>query len=138
MWVKLKHYKTGESRKLSPRRTGPWTIVEKLPNGVNFKVSNDSTKAQQVFHHDRLSPVKTSEELDSRIVDPGRARAKKDAPGQPKLPAETDTDETESDSGDDVDSANPDDADDDEPRYPRRVRFPRQIEGAIPWDVVQI
>ena len=42
VWVKLKHYKTGESRKLSPRRSGPWTVIQKLPSGVNFKVKNDS------------------------------------------------------------------------------------------------
>ena len=43
-WLKVKHYKTGENRKLSPRKTGPWTILEKLPNGVNFRVINDLSK----------------------------------------------------------------------------------------------
>ena len=36
--IKYKHYKTGENRKLAPRRGGPWIVLEKLPNGVNFKV----------------------------------------------------------------------------------------------------
>ena len=55
VWVKVKHYKTGENRKLAPRRDGPWTIVDKLPNGVNFRVEN-SRKQQKTVHHDRLSP----------------------------------------------------------------------------------
>ena len=42
-WLKKKYYKTGENRKLSPRRTGPWTIVDKMPNGVNFRVRNNSS-----------------------------------------------------------------------------------------------
>ena len=138
VWVKLKHYKTGESRKLSPRRTGPWTIVEKLPNGVNFKVSNDSTRAQQVFHHDRLSPVKTSEDLDPRAVNPGMHGTKKNSIRQPQRPAVTESDETDSDSGDDAGPESSNDSDNAEPRYPRRVRVPRQIDGAIPWDAVRI
>ena len=56
VWLKAKHYKTGENRKLAPRRDGPWTIVEKLPNGVNFRIEN-SLKERKVVHHDRLVPV---------------------------------------------------------------------------------
>ena len=40
VWLKTKHYKTGENRKLAPRRNGPWTIREQLPNGVNFRIEN--------------------------------------------------------------------------------------------------
>ena len=58
-WLKKKYYKSGENKKLSPRKTGPWTIMEKLPNGVNFKIKNDSTGVTQNVHHDRLIPVKT-------------------------------------------------------------------------------
>ena len=58
VWVKMKYYKVGEHRKLSPRRSGPWTIREKLPNGLNFKVTNDSSKSEKIIHHDRLSPAK--------------------------------------------------------------------------------
>ena len=56
VWLKTKHNKTGECRKLAPRRNGPWTIVEKLPNGVNFKIRNKSNETK-VVHHDRLLPV---------------------------------------------------------------------------------
>ena len=30
VWLKRKHYKTGESKKLSPRKSGPWEIIETL------------------------------------------------------------------------------------------------------------
>ena len=59
VWLKVKYYKTGENRKLAPRRGGPWTIVEKLPNGVNFRIRNDSSAEMKVVHHDRLSPVRS-------------------------------------------------------------------------------
>ena len=36
--LKVKHYNTGENKKLAPRVT--WTIVEKLPNGVTFRIEN--------------------------------------------------------------------------------------------------
>ena len=42
-WLKKKYYKTGENRKLSPRKTGPWTIIDKMQNGVNFRVRNNAT-----------------------------------------------------------------------------------------------
>ena len=61
--MKVKYYKTGENRKLSPRRNGPWVIVEKLPNGVNFKIKNENSNETTVVHHDRLSPVKDNEKL---------------------------------------------------------------------------
>ena len=38
VWLKAKYYKTGENRKLAPRRGGPWTVLRKLPNGVNFEI----------------------------------------------------------------------------------------------------
>ena len=58
VWLKRKSYQTGESRKLSPRKTGPWEIIEKLSNGVNFRIKNNSTGKSLVVHHDRLIPVK--------------------------------------------------------------------------------
>ena len=60
VWLKVKQYKTGENRKLAPRRDGPWTIVEKLPNGVNFCIEN-SLKERKVVHHDHLVPVVQNE-----------------------------------------------------------------------------
>ncbi len=56
VWLKVKHYKTGENRKLAPRRNGPGTVKRKLPNGVGFEIENDR-KEIKVVHNDRLSPV---------------------------------------------------------------------------------
>ena len=56
VWLKVKLYKTGENRKLAPRRNGSWVVVRKLPNGVNFEIEN-SKKEVKIVHHDRLSPV---------------------------------------------------------------------------------
>ena len=66
--MKRKHFKTGENRKLSSRRSCPWIVIEKLPNGVNFRVVNDSTKALKVVHHDRLSPVKSNHQQYTSMV----------------------------------------------------------------------
>ena len=61
VWLKVKHYKTGENRKLSPRRTGPWVVVDKMPNGVNFRIRNNSE--EKVVHHDRIYPVRDSSSM---------------------------------------------------------------------------
>ena len=53
VWLKTKHYKSGENRKLAPHRNEPWIVLQKLPNGVNFRVEN-SRKEQKVVHHDHL------------------------------------------------------------------------------------
>ena len=56
VWLKVKYYKTGENRKLAPRRTGLWKVIQKLPNGVNFEIEN-SNGDKKVVHHDRLVSV---------------------------------------------------------------------------------
>ena len=58
MWLKVKFYKTGENCKLVPRRNGPWTVIRKLPNGVNFEKANNKTQERKILHHDRLTPCK--------------------------------------------------------------------------------
>ncbi len=55
--VKTKYYKTGENKKLSSRRKGKWTIVDKLLNGANFRIENYSTNNKKVVHHNRLTPL---------------------------------------------------------------------------------
>ena len=123
VWLKMKYFKTGESKKLAPRKSGPWTIEEKLGNGVNFKIKRDSTKKEMVVHHDRLIPIRNL-----------------------PIPASTPVYElsgTDSDDESDDDVTHQDEPDDDvnhqqinSPRYPRRNRVQRQIEGAIPWDAI--
>ena len=50
--LKVKFYKTGENRKLAPRRGGPWVLVRKLPNGVNFEIKNIATREVIIVHQD--------------------------------------------------------------------------------------
>ena len=38
VWVKNKFFKSGVSKKLAPRKSGPWTVKEILQNGVDFKL----------------------------------------------------------------------------------------------------
>ena len=58
VWLKTKHYKSCEHRKLSPQRNGPGRVLEKLPNGVNFRFINDQSRQSIIVHHDRLSPIR--------------------------------------------------------------------------------
>lgn len=139
VWLKVKHYKTGENRKLAPRRTGPWTVVSKLPNGVNFKIRNDKSREEKIVHHDRISPIK-GELCKSNTV--------------PEIPdrqqsSSSETDETDSESSDDYEpSSNSDEENDsneetdtdnqEEVRFPRRVRTQREIPGTIPWSAIRL
>ena len=64
VWLKKRHLKPGENRKLSPRKSGPWKVICKKPNGVNFEIEN-AKKKRQVVHHDRLAPYIQGKEADS-------------------------------------------------------------------------
>ena len=57
VWLRNKSFKGGESAKLAPRRSGPWTVVDILPNGRNFRIRNDSNSKVVVVHHDRIEPL---------------------------------------------------------------------------------
>ena len=47
-----------------------WTIGhEKLPNGVNFCIVNDSTKNEKIVCHDQLTPVKENKILNQPRCD---------------------------------------------------------------------
>ena len=48
VWLKMKHYESGENPKFSPSRSGPWTIMDKLLNRVNFLIVNDPTKNEKL------------------------------------------------------------------------------------------
>ena len=54
-WLKPHNYKPGENKKLSPCNTGPWTIIEKCQNGVNFRITNERHR-HKLVHHDSLVP----------------------------------------------------------------------------------
>ena len=123
VWLKKKNFKVGESRKLSPRKTGPWTIRNKMTNGVTYQIENDSTKKTLVVHHDRMERVKRNKS-NSAIRDDQNESDQYDS----------DISSSETEREESVDEMKPNV----EPRYPTRVRTQRMIEGAIPWDAVQL
>ena len=133
VWLKKKYYKTDENRKLSPWKTGPWKIIELLPNGVNFKIRNVSNGSKQIVHHDRITPVKSSTEKMKNTVPDA-------APDAEITSNETSSDESED--NDDVNEMEQVNGDDNDTgfanRYPVGDRTQRQIEGAIPWDAIAI
>ena len=136
VWLKIKHYKSGETRKLSPRRTGPWTVVQKLPNGVNFEIQNDTTKEKKIVHHDRLSPAKVGE------IEPDASSESIPVPRRVNVPVRTTnySSESESEISDSdvevgVDGGVPAG---EARRYPQRQRIQRRIPGTVPWDQVNL
>ena len=144
VWLKKKTFKPGESKKLAPRKTGPWCVLRKLPNGVNFEIRDPKSKIIKIVHHNRLSPAMP----DSRKG--YRRRCKKITAAVNKdLLAKSgactsDSEYSDSDSNDPV-------LDDQDPtendavtqavvprRYPERNPVPRVVEGAVSWDDVNI
>ena len=137
VWLKVKCYKTGENRKLAPRRRGPWTVIKKLPNGVNFEIVNDQTKDKKIVHHDRLSPIRegTEEEGEVRHITINRRTSIKG-----RKPDNSDA-SSDSDDKDDSNDYSPDTDDDNQVQhrqYPLRNRIARQIPNNIPWSASQI
>jgi transposase InsO family protein len=143
VWLKTKHFKTGESRKLSPRRNGPWTIVEKLPNGVNFRVLCDSTNEEKVVHHDRISPVKGTGETRRKVASPVRSRRTRASPrNEVGVLSDSTTDPSSSEDEDsDYEQSSSDSAssvEGGERRYPVRNRPQRVIPGAVLYNLVDV
>ena len=152
VWLKVKFYKTGENRKLAPRYSGPWTIVRKLPNGVNFEINNSRTSETKIVHHDRLLPFKsgTNEDKEEHEFDTVRNQTDNDVkkfgenhpPGA--MTSNSSEDEESSASSDTTDDVVSDVEDSDSdyatpPRqYPQRMRRPRQFYGDIPWDAIRL
>ena len=139
VWLKRKCYKTGENRKLSPRRTGPWSIIRKLPNMVNFKIKCGSE--ENVVHYHRLSPVKglprvapknkinvssRSQVADDTNTIPNDSTKNSDSSYSSRDENETDT-EDEHDGAVDVPL-----------RRSTREKRTRQILGAIPWAAIHV
>ena len=132
--LKTKYYKTGENRKLSPRRNGPWTVIRKLPNGVNFEIRNDDTREKKVVHHDRLTPVKSSPvdaKLQSKQVPRKTVNQGQD---EESSATESGSEDSEYEAG----SSDSDPGNVVERRYPQRNRIQRHIPGAVPWSAVDM
>ena len=119
VWIKRKFYKTGESRKLAPRKDGPYTVISKLPNGVNFHVKNDSSRKEKIVHHDRMIPARLETQKSTAT------RLSKELPAEPEATSSSESDDSSSDDDAVV-----------EHRYPRRERAQRRIPGAIPWKTI--
>ena len=57
VWLKTDSIKSREN-KLAPKRTGPWSILQKMPNGVTFQIRNDVTNVTKIVHHDKSKIVR--------------------------------------------------------------------------------
>ena len=131
VWLKVKHYKTGENRKLAPRRDGPWKIITKLPNGVNFQIEN-SRKERKIVHHDRLLPV-----VDNGFRNEPIPNATSDAESNSsdsELSEDSDYSYSDSDSSanDEVENGGLN------RERPRRQRQQRYLPGTIPWGALRV
>ena len=132
VWLKTKHYKTGENRKLAPRRNGPWTVCKKLPNRVNFRIQN-SKGEQKVVHHDRLLPAvagaRLVNESDESVLDRQSI-------------ADTDSELSYDSSSESDFAVEAQDSNDSEAevirQYPRRERQVRKLPGTIPWGALAL
>ena len=134
VWLKKKHFKTGENMKLAPKRTGTWSVLRKLANGVNFEIINDSTKERKLVHHDRLKLVKgneisrkitqtlvTGNEYLSSSSTTSSSTTSYYPPGNGLSDSDTDTNEEVS------------------PRtYPTRIRTQRQLPGTLPCNAIRL
>ena len=131
VWLKTKQYKTGECRKLAPRHNGPWTIVEKLPNGVGLKIRNKSNETK-VVHHDRLLPV-ISHEYESSSESPDIVSITQEP--DTSCPSDSDSSsESDFETNEEESIVSESDKDHSPVRdYPRRNRQARQLPGTIPW-----
>ena len=129
VWVKRRHYKPGENRKLSPRNTGPWTIELKKSNGVNYEIKNNRNQ-RKVIHHDRLLPYRTNENNSPKELTAG---------SPPPVTVENVYSSSESSSEGSSESCDTDQRENEilSPRYPRRERRQRLLEGYIPWDIIE-
>ena len=113
--LKTKHYKLGESRKLSPRRNGPRQIMAKLPDGSNFHIINVRCRQQKIVHHDRLSPVQEQASVAISEWDSDDSSALSDLEPDFELDIEGFDEPTE-------------------PRqYPHQIHTQRQLPGQTPW-----
>ena len=134
VWLKSKHYKSGEQWKLSPRRNGPWRILEKLPNGVNFLIINDQTRQSKLVHHDRLSPVHESELSFPNPPDFNMTPNRDFHNPEHNCFSECDSSDRSDSSGFEPDADSSDESIIELPRqYPRPIRTQIQLPGQIPW-----
>ena len=140
VWLKTDIIKGGEN-KLAPKRTGPWCVVQKMPNGVTFRITNENSGATKIVHHDKLNPVRkrvsdvsdTESLIQDSVPRGGVDRDSWTSSGSSSGHSDYFPSEDSDSDNDSDDSHIPPDGD---RRYPTRDRNPRVIPGAIPWDAV--
>ena len=117
VWLERRSFGPRENKKLSPRKTGPWTITKVYPNGVNFRIREDSSGRTKVVHHNKLTPVKDTSQNERTL----------------SLP-ECDDSSSSSALSSHEESDNEDGSR--ERRYPVSNRTPRTVPGTVSWDVL--
>ena len=136
VWLKTQYVKSGEN-KLLPKRSGPWTVISKLPNGVNFRITNDKTRVTKIVHHDRLKAVRnTTIDLEVPKSDAAENLYEGESTDYSSSSAASENHSDYSPSESETDD--PDTEPDADRRYPIRERRQREIPGALPWDAVQL
>ena len=136
VWLRKKCYKAGESKKLSPRRTGPWTILEKLPNGVNFKIKRNGSNEEKVIHHNRLYPKKC---VDRKSYSARNVVQSDDTSLSAHYSDDSSSSSSRATDDESEDNAIVNDGNNERrSRYPLRNRVLRKIPGTIPWSALRI
>ena len=137
VWLKARYVKAGENRKLAPKRDGPWTVLRKMQNNVNFEIKNDKSSKTSIVHHDRLKPLRGSNTPRTPTTDVHS----NDSSSEPEDSPHSDySPESEIDGSSSEPASDGSSSDDEprEPRYPQRERQQRVIPGAVPWDAIQL
>ena len=124
VWLRKKTFKCGESEKLAPRRTGPWTVVEVKANGRNFLIRSRNGK-RYVVHHDRLTPLARNDNDNDVNEPPVVVAADSESSDEYETATGGESPESESDDSDGGVVA------ENVRRYPLRTRTQREIPGAV-------
>ena len=133
VWLKTKFVKAVEN-KLAPKRSGPWIVLRKLPNGVNFQIKNEKNNSTKIVHHNRLKAVNDNT-VEGSIFEGNDKKS---------LMEEIISEDSTTNMSDDESDYSPSDSDVsdhdviEDRRYPIRQRVQREIPGAIPWDAIQL
>ena len=132
VWWKTDVINPGEN-KLAPKRSGPWTVRRKMPNGVTFEIVNNETGVRKIVHHDKLKAVR------GELVEVPDSRNSYDSDDSTSSAAsDTQSDYSPSEESDDSNDSIPEPNSNEDRRYPVRQRTQRLIPGAIPWSSVHI
>ena len=130
--------KSGEN-KLAPKRTGPWTVLKKMPNGVNFEIRSDNSHERKIVHHDKLKTVKVSTYV---VNEPSKRPESVAVENIDDNSGDSSSIQTVSNLSDDDYSPSDSDSDISAPelggrRYLARHRTQRDLADTIPWESIR-